>query len=370
MPPQRAIFRHTASAAPEPAAPALGGRLVHRERHVDLGAHRAQRLDAVDRLLGQLDPGGGERARARRPPRRRSRRRWRRRGSPSRGPTAARTAATRPASSPIPTLTFTQRRSPPARAARGRGRGARAVLGADRRVDGDRARRLDRDQLRHRAPGAPARRRSHSARSTAASACGRSRSARQASSAVASSAQSASTSRVGVERGAHGGERDAVVGLERRGLAVRPSRRRPPRAGPAAARARADAAPGGAQRLAERERDAASTASRISSRRMPAESSTQNASWSMPGARQRAVQRRAVGARADGPHDRHGQRHARAARAAATATAEPSSHGSGAVTNAPATIADVEHARALAAEPHRRACACPRAGRSRGRARC
>ena len=42
---------------------------------------------------------------------------------------------------------------------------------------------------------------------------------------------------------------------------------------------------------------------------------------------------------------------------------EPSSHGSCAVTNAPATIADVEHARALAAQPHReRALARPPVG--------
>ncbi len=62
MPPQRAIFRHTASAAPAPAAPGSAARLVDRDRHRRLRAHLAQRLEPVDRLLAQLEADRGERA--------------------------------------------------------------------------------------------------------------------------------------------------------------------------------------------------------------------------------------------------------------------------------------------------------------------
>ena len=76
MPP-RVIFRQTASAAPEPGVV----RLVHRDRHLGAGAHGSQRLDAVDRLLAQLETDRLERAagsRARTPAS--PRRRWRRCG--------------------------------------------------------------------------------------------------------------------------------------------------------------------------------------------------------------------------------------------------------------------------------------------------
>ncbi len=70
------------------------------------------------------------------------------------GPAAARTAATRPASSPMPTLTFTQPK--PARAAAAASaRRSRPVLGAQRRVHRDPLGRARREQVRHRPPGPP-----------------------------------------------------------------------------------------------------------------------------------------------------------------------------------------------------------------------
>ena len=155
MPPQRRDLQAHRVGRAGPGGALLGGGLVHRERHVDLGAHRAQRLDAVDRLLGAArSPTGASARRCAIASSTRPRRRWRRPGSPRRGPTAARTAASRPASSPIPTLTLTCRTAPAHGGGR-RGGGAGAVLGADRRVDGDRARGLDRDQLAP--PARPAR---------------------------------------------------------------------------------------------------------------------------------------------------------------------------------------------------------------------
>ena len=102
---------------------ALGGGLVHRERHRRLRAHGAQRVDAVDRLLAQLDARRRQRAQVGERLVDGPRRRWRRPGSPP-SPAAARTAATRPASSPMPTLTFTQRKPASRGGRRGRG-GAR-----------------------------------------------------------------------------------------------------------------------------------------------------------------------------------------------------------------------------------------------------
>ena len=130
MPPQRDDLQADGVGdAPRVERARLGGGLVHRDAHRDAVAHRAQRLDAVHRLLDELEPGGRERLDRARPPRRRSQAPLASRRSAISGPAAARTAATRPASSPMPTLTFTQRSPPRAAAAAGRGR-AGAVLGA------------------------------------------------------------------------------------------------------------------------------------------------------------------------------------------------------------------------------------------------
>ena len=107
MPPQRDTFRHTASATDAVSEPGSAAVSSIATRTGDAVAHRAHRLDAVDRLLDELEPGRRERLdrrdrlvdvpravgveaqlhlRAR--PRRARRRR-------------------RPASSPTPTLTFT-----------------------------------------------------------------------------------------------------------------------------------------------------------------------------------------------------------------------------------------------------------------------
>ena len=121
--PPREIFRQTSSAAPEPGACGL----VHRDRHRRLRPHGAQRVDAVDRLLAQLEPDRRQRAQVRERLLGRPQAPLASTRMPTSGPTAARTAASRPASSPMPTLTFTQRKpvARPRRRPRRRRRGRR-----------------------------------------------------------------------------------------------------------------------------------------------------------------------------------------------------------------------------------------------------
>ena len=107
MPPARPSFRQTASAAPAGQRAVLADRLVDRDPHRDAVANLAQRLDAVDRLLDQLEPRRRERLRSRRTASSTSQAPLASSADAISGPAAARTAARRPASSPIPTLTFT-----------------------------------------------------------------------------------------------------------------------------------------------------------------------------------------------------------------------------------------------------------------------
>ena len=151
----------------------LGGGLVDRDAHRHALAHLAHRLagraPAPRRARGR--PARARRSRA--PPRSTSQAPLASRRSATSGPAAARTAATRPASSPTPTFTFTQpkpARDRRARPARRRPRGRAPTIVA---LTGDRGGRVVGEQRRDRPPARrPAR--SHSARSTAASASGRS----------------------------------------------------------------------------------------------------------------------------------------------------------------------------------------------------
>ena len=183
IPPQRAIFRQTASAAPDPAAPGSAA----------VSSIATGTGDAARTARSSSTPWTGSSAYSR--PAGASARRFAS-ASPAldqaplastrmavSGPTAARTAATRPASSPIPTLTFTQAK--PARAAAAAWAAAPARSSAP--IVALTATALAAPAAKSCATGRPARRpaRSQSARSIAARAWGRSRSCAHAASSSA-----------------------------------------------------------------------------------------------------------------------------------------------------------------------------------------
>ena len=308
MPPQREIFRHSASAAPEPGAP--------RSAAVSSIATGTGDRARVARIASSPWTGSSHSSM----PAGASVRRW---ATASSGlahapfastriaiwsPTAARTAASRPASSPIPTLSFRQRNPASAHCAAASAAPARSgkaivALTATARTA---------PAAISCATGKPVRRpaRSQSARSIAASACGSGRSAAQAASSsawVERGLARAEHGLVGVECGHHRGERDAVVGLERRRLAhpvvavaeVEPH---------AQHLALGQLAPCRANRGAELEGDGVDRELGHQLARMPADRRAQNTSWSIPVRPSAPFERRAVGALADRAHDRHGER--------------------------------------------------------------
>ena len=109
----------------------LGGGLVDRDPHRHALAHLAHRLQAVRRLLDELEAGGGRAPRSPRTASSTLHAPLASRRSAICGPAAARAAATRPASSPTPTFSLmhvealARRRARPARR-RPRGRARRA----------------------------------------------------------------------------------------------------------------------------------------------------------------------------------------------------------------------------------------------------
>ena len=198
----------------------LGGGLVHRQRHVHLRAHRAQRLDAVHRLLGELDARGREVAQVRdrlvdRPgavgvdpdaPRAR------------RSPPAPRRPGRRRRRSPTLTLTQSKPRLPAAAAAAAApARSSAAIIaltGIERAASTEissahRARRALAGEVPQREVD-----RRERLREVALGPAGR-----RAAPRAAARPRAGQHLRVGVERGAHGRQRHAVVALERRGLA-------------------------------------------------------------------------------------------------------------------------------------------------------
>ena len=372
MPPQRETFRQTASATPAPRAPcsaavssiatraATRSRTARTARSPCTGSSTSSKPAGASASIACTACSTSHAPLA-------SRR------SASSGPAAARTAARRPASSPTPTFTLTQ----PKPAARGRGGllgGPRAVDGGERRVDRDRGRRIVGDQRGDRlAAGPPAaipqrevdrgqRRREVVDRPTGVEQLR-----------TVQAAGAGEHRRVAFERRPRALQADAVVGLERRRLAVA-GRRRPRRS---ARRSRARARAARRRRSASGAREAAARAARARASRADAAAGedpgrVQHAEQQLQRARprERAVQRRAVAARAHDPDQRPPPAGSPASTARATAVIEPNAHGSGAVTNAPGDHRRVQRsacARARAAPP---ACACPRAGRSPGRARC
>ena len=394
--PQCGTGPREASAAAACSAGGDAERAVERRGEVDLGAGRAHerrrgeqaaRCRRSARSSGRPRRRRPRRARRARRPSRRSRRAPRRarapRASPCRPWTGSSTSS-RPAgasasiartASSTSQAPLASRRSAtcgPGRRAH-RGDAAGVVADADLQLHAVEARAPRRARPARRTPArssagdrrvdrharAPARRsaaprpacprarpaRSHSARSIAASACGRS-STRAAgveqlravqpvrlAPAPARSARAPLPTRSTL---------DAVVGLQRRGLAVA-DRRRPRRSATrAAARARtarrrpvcsgarqAQRAP-----LGRRASRADAAAGEDPGGEQQAEDELQRARL-----RQRAVQRRAVGARAHDARRRRSASGIASQLSSSHAVIEPNSHGSGAVTKAPASIA-------------------------------
>ena len=172
------IFRQTASrAAPRARAAGVSSIAIAHRRRARATARSA--LDAVDRLLDELEPGGRERAHGRDRLLDVPRRRWRRRGAPCRGRRAARTAATPAGVVADPDLDLHAAeagRAAAAAAAAAPARSSAPIVALTR----DRVGGVVGDQLADRPCRARLPARSHSARSIAASACGRSRSALRA----------------------------------------------------------------------------------------------------------------------------------------------------------------------------------------------
>ena len=157
IPPQREIFRHTASATPAPSAPGSAAVSSIATRACTASRTRRTFSQAVGRAPRRARGRPARASRSRRPPRATLHAPLASTRSPTAGPTAARTAASLPASSPTPTLTLTTPK--PARGrlrrpARRRPRGPSAVTVA---LTGTLRAGLVAQELRHRASRPPAR---------------------------------------------------------------------------------------------------------------------------------------------------------------------------------------------------------------------
>ncbi len=208
--------------------------------------------------------------------------------------------------------------------------------------------------------------------STAASACGSGSASRHASSSAAPPVPGGARSdhgRVRLECRAAALQRDAVVGLQRRSLApagqplgiLEPA---------AAAAALVDVAVRRPQRTAQRQRERLDPGCFIYESSSPVDSSTQKTNSSLPVSASARVERRAVGVGA--------RRCARLRRRAAAVSQGSSSQGAERAEQPGERRrrrrrprASPRRARACdRARAGRRACACRRGGRSRGRGRC